>query len=75
MSQTQLRYDHSNSQVGILFLIIYLMFLYLSIASVTWLVRNPTANYMTTWTRLSRVVRFEKLAEYQVVKTYKSIGR
>jgi len=50
-----------------------LIWLWWMITSVTWLIRNPIANTMTTFTRFSQVVRFHKMAEYQVQKTYVSI--
>ena len=52
-----------------------LLWLYWAICSIIWAVRNPTANVMTVWTRLPHVVSFSRLAEYQVVETYESIGK
>jgi len=64
----------SNEKGGLFSLLFFLAFIYLQIASIAWLCRNPTANAMTTWTRFQRVIRFEKLSEYQVVKTYHSMA-
>jgi len=64
----------AQEQPGVIGVIMFLAILYFNIASITWLCRNQTANCMTTWTRFPHVVRFEKLAEYQVIETHESIG-
>ena len=55
-------------------LLFTVFFWYLLVSGIIWSVRNPTANQWTNITRLPHVLRFERLAEYQVVETHKSIG-
>lgn len=52
-----------------------LVFLFWLTACVTWQIRNPIANSWTVITRIGHVVCFDKMAEYQVVETHKSIGK
>ena len=55
-------------------ILLFLIYLFLMIAQVTWMCRNPTANLMTCYTRLPHVLAFDRLAEYQVTETHVSIG-
>lgn len=64
----------SDYQIQPVHPVFFILWLFFSIAILTWMVRNPTANLMTCYTRLPHVLAFDKLAEYQVVETHISIG-
>lgn len=54
-------------------LVLCLILWYWFVACITWQVRNPIANPMTCFTRINHVVCYDKMSEYQVVKTDKSL--
>ena len=66
--------DYQTVQVKPVHQVLALIWIFLMIAQLTWMCRNPTANSMTCYTRLPHVLAFDKLVEYQVVETHVSIG-
>ncbi len=53
--------------------VLMILWLYWMVACVTFQWRNPTANPLTCLSRFHHCVQFDKLAEFQVVKTTQGI--